>query len=197
MWQCATLLHCYCVTLLVWHNVQLCQSSSLVGGSQDASSSHVIQPFSLLIFMLYMLYNPLQPTIHVLNVKQPFSRLIVVVPVTGVSNGKQHFHLSICWCFGWVWQMESEQIQVTIWWWDEQACLGVVVTGHRIVTSAHRWLSPCLKYQMLIPPHEPQWRYMARSVRQSLVDQIIRDSPMYIFGQSLSIIVQNTLSLVG
>ena len=170
LWQCATLVLCYCVTLLVWHNVQLCQSSSLAGGSQDASSSHVIQPFS---------------------------RLIVVVPVTGVSNGKQHFHLSICWCFGWVWQMESEQIQVTIWWWDEQACLGVVVTGHRIVTSAHRWLSPCLKYQMLIPPHEPQWRYMARSVRQSLVDQIIRVSPMYIFGQSLSIIVQNTLSLVG
>ena len=117
LWYFDTVLHCYCV--------QLCQSSSLAGGSQDASSSHVIQPFSLLIFMLYMLYNPLQPTIHVLNVKQPFSRLIVVVPVTR-SNVRQHFRLSICWCFGWVGRIESEQIQITIWWRDEQACLGVV-----------------------------------------------------------------------
>ena len=34
------------------------------------------------------------------------------------------FQICICWYFCWVWQIPiPKQIQITIWWWDEQACL--------------------------------------------------------------------------
>ena len=29
-------------------------------------------------------------------------------------------------CFNWVWRIQNKkQIQITIWWWDKQACVGV------------------------------------------------------------------------
>ena len=37
---------------------------------------------------------------------------------------RQHCRLSICFHFCWAWQtLNQKQIQITIWWWDEQACL--------------------------------------------------------------------------
>ena len=37
---------------------------------------------------------------------------------------RQHFRLSICFDFYWAWQLlNQKQSQITIWWWDEQACL--------------------------------------------------------------------------
>ena len=36
----------------------------------------------------------------------------------------QHCRLSICSYSGWVWQ-------ITIWWWDEQACLGISHLYHK------------------------------------------------------------------
>ena len=35
----------------------------------------------------------------------------------------EHCCLSICWYFGWVWQILNQnqnQIQITIWWWDDE-----------------------------------------------------------------------------
>ena len=36
---------------------------------------------------------------------------------------RQHCRLSICFHFCWAWKIQNQkQIQITIWWWDEQAC---------------------------------------------------------------------------
>ena len=38
---------------------------------------------------------------------------------------RQYCRLSIQNNFGWVWRIQNQvQIQISIWWWDKQACLG-------------------------------------------------------------------------
>ena len=38
---------------------------------------------------------------------------------------RQYCRLSIHSNFGWVWRIQNQkQIQIPIWWWDKQACLG-------------------------------------------------------------------------
>ena len=47
-------------------------------------------------------------------------------PILQTGINRQYCRLGICWCFLWVWQIHyQKQIQITIWWWDEQACLGI------------------------------------------------------------------------
>ena len=42
--------------------------------------------------------------------------------------GQLHGRLSICWYYGWVWQVHDQsQIQITIWLWQKQACLRIYV----------------------------------------------------------------------
>ena len=37
---------------------------------------------------------------------------------------RQHCHVHICFHFCWAWRqiLNQKQIQITIWWWDEQVC---------------------------------------------------------------------------
>ena len=58
------------------------------------------------------------------------------------SISRQHCRLSICWYLLWVWQILSQkQIQITIWWWDKQACVCYCLGRMRSFRDTCLWMA--------------------------------------------------------